>query len=159
MTLNAIVVIKLECRRCLWNWECKRCLWNWECKSAYGTGSEEQTATEQNGQIKVIGFYSKKKLFQCWFSRFIFFDTISPALENTLSHGTEDAGVHKYVSASWYKWGYWCFCLLQYKSGSSCLSRLTLSSSSLLRLLHPLLHLSSVCSVPPWYPADAKGHL
>ena len=42
-------------------------LMNWECKSAYGTGSEEQTATEQNGQIKVIGFYSKKEAFsQCW---------------------------------------------------------------------------------------------
>ena len=45
----------------------QKCLWNWECKSAYGTGSEEQTATEQNGQIKVIGFYSKKEAFsQCW---------------------------------------------------------------------------------------------
>ena len=32
-----------------------------------------------------------------------FLDTISPALENTLSHGTVDAGLHKNVCAIMYK--------------------------------------------------------
>ena len=37
------------------------------------------------------------------FKRFLFLDTTSPAFEKTRSQGTEDAGVHKNVSASSYK--------------------------------------------------------
>ena len=34
------------------------------------------------------------------FKRFLFLEMISPAFENTLSQGTDEAGVHKYTSAS-----------------------------------------------------------
>lgn len=34
------------------------------------------------------------------FSRFLFLEITSPALENTLSQGTDEAGVHKYPIAS-----------------------------------------------------------
>lgn len=35
--------------------------------------------------------------------RVLFFDTTSPAFENTLSQGTDEAGVHKYLTASLYR--------------------------------------------------------
>ena len=91
--------MELGVQKCLWNWE-----WGTNCNRAEWANKSYWFLFKKRSFFTVLGF-----------SQFLFFDTISPALANTLSHGTEDAGVHKYVSACWYKWGYWCFCLLQYK--------------------------------------------
>lgn len=74
----------------------------------------------------IIDFYWGTEFFeQCWGLNDSSSLTTPPALENILSQGTEDAGEHKNASASWYKWGYWCFCWAQNTSGSSDLARFT----------------------------------
>lgn len=49
-------------------------------------------------------------------SRFLFLEITSLALEKTLSHSTEEAGVHKYPTASLYRLGYMHLCLGKWSS-------------------------------------------
>lgn len=102
-----------------------------------------------------INIQYKSILHQYCLLIIIFKRSFLTVLENSLSHGTEETGMHKNVHASSYKCGYWCFCSLKYVHGSSCLARFT--SDGLLQWTP--LHLSSACSVPQWNPADAKCHL
>lgn len=57
------------------------------------------------------------------FRRFLFLLTTSPAFEKTRSQGTDEAGIQSKSFASLNKLGYTFLWLLQYKSGSSDLSR------------------------------------
>ena len=52
------------------------------------------------------------------FRRFLFFEAISPAFENTRSHGTDEAGVHKNCSDSRKRFGYMFLWFSQYFEGS-----------------------------------------
>ena len=57
-------------------------------------------------------------------SLFLFLDASSPALENTRSHGTDEAGVQRNIRARWKRLGYVVLRLSHYCNGSCVLGML-----------------------------------